>query len=187
MSFDRRPAELPSIMAFYQATGGPGWRMSEGWLGADTPYPCTGTYPWFIRAAWYGVSTCSVGQVATLSLDSNSLTGTLPPETGYLTALSYTLSVAINTLSGTLPPSLGQLNRLREAGFHQNLFSGTLPSELAQLTQLRSLRLEHNRFSGTLPTQLARLTQLQSLCALLAPSAHSHAHPSCAARAFGVR
>ena len=59
-----------ALVALYEATDGPNWLNSDGWL-TDAPL-----------REWYGVSTNADGRVDTLDLSGNSLTGEIPPELG---------------------------------------------------------------------------------------------------------
>ena len=64
--------ECQALVALYTSTNGPGWTNKSGWLATDTP------------CSWYGVS-CNAGHVIGVSLDSNQLSGSIPPELGNLT------------------------------------------------------------------------------------------------------
>ena len=68
-------AECWALVALYDATNGPGWRESTGWLAGTTP------------CSWYGV-TCVDSAVTRLELDDNGLTGSIPAELGDLSSLS---------------------------------------------------------------------------------------------------
>ena len=118
---DRAMLEL-----LHEATGGPGWTDSEGWLGGS------------ILDDWHGVGTDSLGRVVALALKGNGLSGRLPPRLGALERMSE-LGIGGNPdLTGRLPSSLTRLS-LRtfdyadtglcapvEASFHDWL--GTIPS-----------------------------------------------------------
>jgi len=78
-----------------------------------------------------------------LSLYSNQLSGSIPPEIGNLTALTV-LSLRSNQLSGSIPPEIGNLTALTGLYVFNNPLSGELPAALTQLTEL-----EHFYFSDT--------------------------------------
>jgi len=103
-------SECDALVALYNSTGGDNWTDHTGWN--VTNMPCS----------WYGVS-CSGGHVSQLSLSSNQLTGTIPPE-------------------------LGQLSNLTRLYLYSNQLCGKIPSELMNLTNLYSppngLNLENN-------------------------------------------
>lgn len=73
-----------------------------------------------------------------ITLSGKSLTGTLPSQLGYLTALTR-LRLNDNLLSGSIPSELGQLILLEEFLVDQNALTGTLPASLCQLTLVASL------------------------------------------------
>ena len=68
-------AQLPSpdratLVVLYNATDGPNWTNSSGWL---TTAPI---------GQWYGVTTDGDGRVTSLDLDGNLLSGALPTQAG---------------------------------------------------------------------------------------------------------
>ena len=90
---DRAVLEL-----LHEATGGPGWTDSEGWLGGS------------ILDDWHGVRTDSLGRVVALALDGNGLSGRLPPRLGALERMTA-LGIGGNpNLTGRLPSSLTRLS-----------------------------------------------------------------------------
>ena len=82
----------------HEATGGPAWTDSEGWLGGS------------ILDDWHGVRTDSLGRVVALALDGNGLSGRLPPRLGALERMTE-LGIGGNpNLTGRLPSSLTRLS-----------------------------------------------------------------------------
>jgi Leucine-rich repeat (LRR) protein len=79
-------SECQALVALYNSTSGAGWTNQSGWLITNTP------------CGWYGM-TCSTGHVTELHLDSNQLSGSIPPELGNLANLQN-LSLNSNQLSG---------------------------------------------------------------------------------------
>ena len=63
------------LTVLYHATNGPNWKNSAGWL-SDLSLD-----------QWYGVATNDSGRVVKLELQSNRLSGPIPPELGQLEAL----------------------------------------------------------------------------------------------------
>ncbi|EOA23579.1 hypothetical protein CARUB_v10016775mg [Capsella rubella] len=88
-------------------------------------------------------------QLRVLSLENNSLSGSIP-DLSHLTNLK-SLTLSKNQFSGTISGSILSLRRLAELDLSYNRFSGEIPSEINALSRLSSLHLEFNRFSGTLP------------------------------------
>ena len=95
------------LVAFYRVTGGANWTNNTNWL-SDRPL-----------GEWHGVTTDEEGRVTGLGLESNNLTGTIPPELGSLTNLA-SLNLAANQLTGPLPRSLTGLTELESFGFADN-------------------------------------------------------------------
>ncbi len=79
----------------------------------------------------------NLDQLSNLSLQSNSLSGSIPSELGKLANLTY-LSLYDNSLSGSIPPELGDLANLTTLFLDTNSLSGPIPSELSDLTKLNS-------------------------------------------------
>ncbi|ESQ45501.1 hypothetical protein EUTSA_v10010170mg [Eutrema salsugineum] len=88
-------------------------------------------------------------QLQVLSLENNSLSGSIPDLSPLVNLKSLILSR--NGFSGTLPPSILSLRRLIVLDLSNNNFTGSIPSEINVLSRLSSLNLEFNRLSDTLP------------------------------------
>eukprot|EP00241_Pyramimonas_parkeae_P023474 CAMPEP_0114296100 /NCGR_PEP_ID=MMETSP0059-20121206/11134_1 /TAXON_ID=36894 /ORGANISM="Pyramimonas parkeae, Strain CCMP726" /LENGTH=286 /DNA_ID=CAMNT_0001418231 /DNA_START=138 /DNA_END=998 /DNA_ORIENTATION=- len=113
----------------------------------------------FNESSWYQTCVAAPASCRSLSLQSSSLSGTLPSELGTLTSLTN-MRLAINQLSGTLPSELGALTRLTFMGLWNNQLTGTLPLELAALASLTTMWLDRNQLTGTLPSELGTLASL---------------------------
>jgi Leucine-rich repeat (LRR) protein len=142
-------AEYEALEALYNSTDGPNWSNNSGWLDTDTP--CN----------WYGV-TCSGGHVTGLNLNTNQLSGSIPPELGNLANLQD-LHLSHNQLSGSIPPQLGNLTNLQDLSLAVNQLSGSILPELGNLTDLQSLYLNNNQLTGSIPPELGNLANLQYL------------------------
>ena len=86
------------LEALYEATDGPAWTRSEGWL--DGP----------VLAEWHGVRADSLGHVLALDLSRNALKGRLPNRLGELTRMTELRLSGNPGLSGRLPLSLARLS-----------------------------------------------------------------------------
>lgn len=108
--------------------------------------------------SWAMVS-CIEGQVATLGIPSQDLSGSLSPSIGNLTNLQ-TLLLQNNNISGPIPTELGSLSKLQQIDLSNNLFTGKIPASISQLKTLHYLRLNNNSLHGEIPPSLANMTQL---------------------------
>jgi Leucine-rich repeat (LRR) protein len=97
-----------------------------------------------------------------ISLSYRNLTGSIPPEIGSLTNLSF-LDLSNNKLSGPIPPEIGSLTKLHSLYLNNNNLSGPIPPELGSLTKVFFLWLTSNKLSGPIPSELGNLTALTFL------------------------
>ncbi len=139
-----------ALIALYEATGGTGWSQSANWL-SDRPL-----------RVWAGVTIDAGGRVVRLDLNSNRLSGAIPPELGKLANLEV-LWLGSNRLSGEIPPQLGNLVKLTDLRLHANGLSGTIPPELGKLANLTALRLYDNELTGRIPPELGKLANLETI------------------------
>ncbi len=142
--------DRPVLVAFYEATGGPGWTADDGWL-SDRPL-----------AEWHGVTTGPNGRVTGLDLNANNLAGAIPPEVTGLSHLEI-LDLERNQLAGPIPAELGRLQALRELNLGVNDHTGRIPRELGALANLEDFRVRRNELSGPIPAELGNLHSLTRL------------------------
>ena len=140
--------ECQALVSLYSRTNGDAWTNRTGWLQTATP------------CSWYGIH-CS-GGVASVQLQSNNLTGPLPPELGALTGLQ-TLALSHNQLNGVMPLELSLLTNLQFLALDHNHLSGAIPSSLGALNRLRYLVLNNNQLVGSIPATLGALQSLELL------------------------
>ena len=136
-----------ALVAFYRSTNGSSWIR-----------------PWNLEQqyiTWRGVELRD-GRVASLNLEKNRLTGTIPSEIGNLDSLTN-LDLNTNQITGIIPASLGNLTKLQTIALYNNQLSDTIPNEIGNLKQLVGLALNNNNLSGNLPSTLANLTNLEYL------------------------
>lgn len=138
------------LVALYEATTGPGWRASDGWL-SDRPV-----------AEWFGVTTGASGRVTALELSANNLIGAIPPEVAGLSQLEV-LNLERNELAGPIIPELGLLTMLRTLNLGVNDHTGRIPPELGDLANLEDFRVRRNDVSGPVPAELGNLRSLTRL------------------------
>ena len=149
------------LKTLYEATDGPNWVNSEGWL-SDAPLD-----------EWYGVDIDGFGRVVGLSLQGrwdrerrewipHGLQGSIPAELASLTNLRY-LQLNHNALAGSIPTELGSLSSLESLQLYGNELTGSIPTELGSLAALRYLSLGGNELTGVIPSELGSLSSLESL------------------------
>ena len=139
-----------ALEALYDATDGPNWGNNQNWK-SEVPF-----------GQWHGVETESDGRVVSISLPRNSLSGSIPPEIGWLVHLTL-LDLQNNAISGTIPAELGQLNNLRMLNLGRNKLSGNIPRELGHLPNLSGLVLQYNTLSGNIPIETGQFPNLHTL------------------------
>ncbi len=142
-------ADCNVLLALYNNTSGANWQDDTGWLVTSTP------------CSWYGV-TCTGNRVTSLLLDTNGLSGSMPPSLGNLTKLTQ-LSLSDNNLTGPIPTQLGNLANLTTLYLHTNQLSGMIPATLGNLQYLQELYLGGNQLSGQIPATLGSLPALTLL------------------------
>ena len=114
-------------------------------------------------AQWGGVDVSGTPlRVVKIQLASRSLSGSIPPQIGNLSALRL-LFLRENNLTGGIPQELGQLSNLRTLNLSENSLEGEIPGELANIPRLSELYLGGNDLTGALPAWLWDLSSLQYL------------------------
>ncbi len=139
-----------ALVAFYHATGGPGWKNDANWL-SEAPVD-----------QWYGVVTDYDGSVIGIILRENHLVGPVPPEVGALSDLEW-LWLSGNQLTGSIPPGLSDLSNLTGLLLSDNQLSGQIPSWLGSFSDLEVLHLGGNQLIGPIPSELGDLSHLRQL------------------------
>lgn len=141
--------ECLALVALYNSTDGPNWDDNTNWLATSTP------------CDWYGID-CFGGSVLNLGLNTNQLNGSIPPEIGNLTNLTY-LGLGDNQLSGSIPPELGNLSNLHGIHLFDNQLTGPIPHQLGNLANLEGIQAIGNQLSGPIPPELGNLSKLKRL------------------------
>ncbi len=154
-SCEEHEGDRETLVAFYDASGGPNWTDDTNWKSEESLY------------TWFGVTTDADGRVAGLSLPENELTGPIPAVLTDLANLKI-LRLDGNQFSGSIPASLGNLANLEELslrhGSHEDEgLTGPIPAELGRLTNLARLNLGGLDLTGPIPAELSNLTNLRDL------------------------
>ena len=151
------PADRGALVALYEATDGPNWVSSNGWL-TDAP-----------PGEWYGVTADVAGRVVALDLPGqvssgtpHGLKGSIPAELGNMASLTR-LVLSLNDLTGPIPVEVANMSSLKTLGLGANGLTGTIPIELGNLNSMEVLNLRNNNLSGPIPVELGNLTSLRIL------------------------
>jgi len=165
---DFRKLQRFGLVAFYLSTSSElGWKVSNGWTSPE--HECS----------WYGIFCALNDTVTSISLPSNRLTGTIPPEIA-LAAIGgkvRVLNLAVNNIIGEIPEQLGTLTHIELLGKYIAFgsFSGafvyiserilvfSLLMLALNLLHDPSLDLRSNDFTGKIPSQIGKLKLLKSL------------------------
>ncbi|KAG4150193.1 hypothetical protein ERO13_D05G380400v2 [Gossypium hirsutum] len=89
----------------------------------------------------------SMGNLVSLKLGSNKLSGQIPLSILNLTQLEY-LEISENSLEGSIPDEVTAVPNLIYLVLFDNLLNGTLPSWLYTAPSLKGIILSQNQFSG---------------------------------------
>lgn len=180
--------EKEILVKLFDATGGPTWLDSDNWKKDDVSF-----------CDWHGVHCLSedvnggANVVKEISLGSNNLSGTVPPQLFDLKHLEvlnirdnkidiqfiglmneihslkslYISNTLISNLSG-----IGQLRNLRTLQMQQNNFLGkSIPDEVFTLTKLKRLYISDSNIGGELSSSIGNLSALEELyrCVIFLP------------------
>jgi hypothetical protein len=108
-------------------------------------------------AGWLGnvpnLTHCSFSAIFIRSdLFNNKLTGTLPD----LPQSLQILHLKLNQLTGTISPNFGELSYLSWFDVSSNKLHGTIPSSFGSSRSLHDFRVGNNRIYGPIPPSLCR-------------------------------
>ncbi|KAK3019869.1 hypothetical protein RJ639_004177 [Escallonia herrerae] len=115
-----------------------------------------------VTGTLYGLSFSSFPNLAAIDYSMNNLSGTIPPQIGYISKLTY-LDLSTNQFSGIIPPEIGLLTNLETLHLVENQLNGSIPKEIGQLRSLSELALYTNHLEGPIPASLGSLSNLTRL------------------------
>ncbi|HEY9045018.1 MAG TPA: hypothetical protein VIN08_03950, partial [Ohtaekwangia sp.] len=147
--------EYAALKDIYTSLAGASWTKKTNW---PTTWPATATSVEF--GTWFGVGV-SNGDVVSINLPANKLTGTIPTSIANLTELS-SIYMQGNSISGSIPTQMGSLGKLAVLNLSSNTLSSTIPTSFTNLTSLTYLNLGKNTLTGSIPSEVAGMTALQS-------------------------
>ncbi|MCP4710918.1 MAG: hypothetical protein GY869_20030, partial [Planctomycetes bacterium] len=151
--------ERAALIALYNTTDGDNWTNNSGWKG-NNPEP-DGFSQIGAEDSWYGVTASD--HVSKLELNSNNLSGSIPPDLEYLFNLE-TLTLSSNRLIGNIPSELENLSNLISLSLSINQITGGIPPELGNLSNLQCLYLNDNLLIGAVPLEISNLVGLMDGC-----------------------
>lgn len=146
-SYDFSTTERNALIELFKATDGTNWRENINWC-SDLPV-----------SLWGGVGVNSIGQVISLHLGYNNVSGTIPESISKLTKLEN-LYIYENNISG-LPLSLGSLSELKNLDIGGNPID-KIPESIGDLTNLNVLRA-YGCLLTIIPNSIGNLTELKHL------------------------
>ncbi|WP_321371256.1 T9SS type A sorting domain-containing protein [uncultured Draconibacterium sp.] len=140
------------LVNLYNSSGGLEWNNNSGWLESGVPI-----------SDWEGIQTDENGNVTSINLPGQNMSGIIPDELGQLLNLR-TLDFSNNGLTGVPPNSLFNLPQLTGIWLTENNFDPwELPSEFYNQTSLISVRIESCSITGELDPLIGNLNQLVTL------------------------
>jgi len=145
--------EFEALKALYKSTDGDNWTNNTGW---DTTLTAND-----VDNSWYGLAFFS-GDLTSLNLRSNNLSGQIPVELGNFSYL-YILGLAENLLVGEIPQEIGNLLTLGVLSLSSNQLTGPIPDEIGNLINLKIFDLSHNLLEGPIPPSLGNLSPAEFL------------------------
>lgn len=163
-----KTALLEGLSGFYESTGGTGWKNNANWC-SDQPL-----------SQWYGLTLNEWGDLQSIYLSNNDLSGELP-ETfeGLETVLSFTLYRNAN-LSGNIPSYIynmrsveltyGSFESISDVSdpenakatylyLYNNNIKGQLPENIPYMPHLTYIDLQNNHFSGAVPESYGKILE----------------------------
>ena len=109
-----------ALVALYDSTNGASWTNNTNWLSGQP------------ISTWHGI-TVTDSQITEINLSSNNLSGVIPDELYTLTDL-ITLNLGWNyILEGSIPPEVGNLTNLTYLDLNANSLDGPIPIEIGNL------------------------------------------------------
>lgn len=148
--------EYAALKDIFTSLAGAGWLKKTNW---PATWPATATSAEF--STWFGVGVAN-GDVVSINLPSNKLTGTIPSSIANLSQLT-SIYMQGNSISGSIPTEMGSLSKLTLLYLYTNKLTGSIPASFGNLKNLIYLYLLRNTLTGSIPSELSGMTALQFL------------------------
>ena len=142
------------IVLFYYSLGGQDWNVDTFLSGGEECF-------WYYATLYFflGVGCNTDGEVRTIYLPRNNLSGTMPTELGLLTSLSL-FNVEYNRIEGTIPAEISNLSELVSLRLDYNSLSGSITGDLFKFwTNIESIDASNNLLTGVIPPSLVNLQE----------------------------
>ncbi|KAF5729186.1 putative Leucine-rich repeat protein kinase family protein [Tripterygium wilfordii] len=98
-----------------------------------------------------------------LTVEYNSLDGTLPISIGNLSALLQSFDASACNIKGSIPREIGNLTNLIWLDLASNNLTGTIPTSIRTLVEIQRLFLGNNKLRGAIPTELCGLEKVSEI------------------------
>ena len=105
---------------------------------------CDGLTEVKLWGEWY-----DIGNTTSIFLQSQGLSGSIPPQIGCLTNLTY-LGLFSNQLTGQIPFEIGNLTNLTGLYLHINQLTGEIPQEVCDLIASNNLDMYYILYENNL-------------------------------------
>ncbi|MCO5585794.1 hypothetical protein L7F22_039730 [Adiantum nelumboides] len=149
-SYNKLSGSLPSNLAQNCLYGGFQWYLADNVLSGQL-------LPSFINNITCSWIETTYGKYATIALQNNLISGTIPESLGFLGGLRY-LALARNNFSGSIPASLANAKSLQFFDASYNKLKGNIPNFGDGTPYLWALILKENELDGTLPPSLTNIS-----------------------------
>mmetsp|Transcript_29806 Transcript_29806/g.44056 ORF Transcript_29806/g.44056 Transcript_29806/m.44056 type:complete len:773 (-) Transcript_29806:38-2356(-) len=133
------------------------WKNQAQWMTDDSV------------CGWFGVACDENGEVTSISLVNNLLSGSIPTEIALLNQLTSLDLMSIlptqfgNEIEGSIPSEMGELTRLQSLRITSNKLYGTIPSTIGKCSNLKEVWLADNALTGRIPTEVGLIEALNAL------------------------
>lgn len=133
--------ECEALVFLYNSTNGDAWTNPSNWLTGTTV------------GSWNGITVLG-GHVSAINLNSNNLTGPLPPQIGNLGWVTN-LNLYSNSITGSIPVGLANMTQLKILNLNDNQLTGTIPAGIFTSPVIEDIRIGTNELTGPIPAALA--------------------------------
>jgi len=154
--------DYTALRALYLSTKGDFWDIKTGWPDENF-FLANVTMPAGTDVStWHGVSMVGLC-VRILSLSSNSLVGTIPPELELMPFL-IRLNLSDNKLEGSIPAELGKIPNIQSVNLGDNMLSGNIPTpQTGDYSKLKGFVALRNALTGNIPSYFGNIQTLESI------------------------